>query len=201
MRSIGLTVIDTATSIAAAPPPSPPAGITILPGESIQAKVDANPAGTTFILKSGTHVQQSVVPKDGDVFRGEAGTVLDGQNTTAFAFKGYNGARWINNVTLTNLRITKYAPPAQNGAIYGGDDIANGTTGWTIDSLEGSYNANLAVRIGNRMRCYAPTSTITARSISVAWAKAVLVDGVESAYGNDGCPHDPGFESGGSKFA
>jgi parallel beta-helix repeat protein len=29
----------------------------------------------------------------------------------------------------------------------------------------------------------------------------VLVDGVESAYGNNGCPNNPGFESGGSKFA
>ena len=71
--------------------PSPPAPITaiaIAPGENIQAKVDANPAGTTFLLKEGTHVRQSVVPKDGNVFRGERGTVLDGQNVTAFAFKG-----------------------------------------------------------------------------------------------------------------
>src|SRR4051794_8331757 len=56
--------------------------IVIVPGESIQAKVDANPAGTTFLLKTGTHVRQSVVPKTGDVFRGEPGTVLDGQNAT-----------------------------------------------------------------------------------------------------------------------
>jgi parallel beta-helix repeat protein len=28
----------------------------------------------------------------------------------------------------------------------------------------------------------------------------VVVDNVEIAYGNDGCPNDPGFESGGSKF-
>jgi hypothetical protein len=30
--------------------------------------------------------------------------------------------------------------------------------------------------------------------------RGVLVDGIESAYGNNGCLKDPGFESGGSKF-
>src|SRR6478752_821382 len=65
-------------SASGATPPTPPlpatAGtIVVMPGESIQAKVDANPAGTTFLLKTGTHVRQSVVPKAGDVFRGELG--------------------------------------------------------------------------------------------------------------------------------
>jgi len=32
-----------------------PQGIEISPGEDIQAIVDANPAGSTYILKSGTH--------------------------------------------------------------------------------------------------------------------------------------------------
>jgi parallel beta-helix repeat protein len=180
--------------------PPPPAGIAILPGESIQAKVDANPVGTTFILKSGTHARQTVVPKDGNVFRGEAGTVLDGQNATQFAFRGHNGARWVNNVTVRNLAITKYAPPAQNGAIWGGDDQAASTTGWTLDSLEVSYNANLGVRIGNRMRVLRSTlhhnGTVNIGGIG----RAVLVDGVESSYGNNGCVNNPGFESGGSKF-
>ncbi|HEV7991882.1 MAG TPA: Ig-like domain-containing protein, partial [Gemmatimonadaceae bacterium] len=63
------TVAVTVTAPAPPPPPAAPAGIAILPGQSIQAIVDANPAGATFILKSGTHVRQNVVPKDGDVFR------------------------------------------------------------------------------------------------------------------------------------
>src|SRR3954447_1003117 len=113
--------------------------IIIVPGESIQAKVDANPPGTTFLLKTGTHVRQSVVPKAGDVFRGEPGTVLDGQNATAFAFKGWNGTRWVDGVTLRNISITRYTPPKQNGAIWGGDDVTRATTGWVLDSLEVSY--------------------------------------------------------------
>ena len=180
--------------------PSSPAGIAILPGESIQAKVDANPAGTTFILKAGTHVRQTVVPKDGNVFRGEPGTVLDGQNATQFAFRGHNGARWVNNVTVRNLAITKYAPPAQNGAIWGGDDNANATTGWTLDSVEVSYSTNLGVRIGNRMRVLRSNLHHNS-SINIGGnGRAVLVDGTSSTFGNPGCAKDPGFESGGSKF-
>ena len=202
VRSIGVTVIDTATSIS--PPPSPPppspAGIPILPGESIQAKVDANPAGTTFILKAGTHARQTVVPKDGNVFRGEAGTVLDGQNATAFAFRGWNGSRWINSVTLRNFSITRYTPPAQNGAIWGGDDLANSTSGWVLDSVEVSYSSNLGVRIGNRMRVLRSNLHHNATINIGGVGRAVVVDGTSVTFGNPGCINQPGFESGGSKF-
>ena len=102
------------SALSPAAPPSPTARVIVIaPGENIQAKVDANPAGTTFILKSGTHVRQSVAPKDGDVFRGEPGTLLDGQNATTFAFKGWNGTRWVDGVTLRNISITRYAPPTK----------------------------------------------------------------------------------------
>jgi Right handed beta helix region len=194
-----------ACSASNALPPTPPhpatAGtIVIVPGESIQAKVDANPAGTTFLLKSGTHVRQSIVPKSGDVFRGEPGTVLDGQNVTAFAFRGWNGTRWVDGVTLRHISITRYTPPAQNGAIWGGDDLTRSTTGWVLDSLDVSYNANLGVRIGNRMRVTNShlhhNGTINIGGVGVG----VLIEGNEIAYGNWRLASDPGFESGGTKF-
>ena len=77
---------DAATTSAAAPSGPLPAGISILPGQSIQGFVNANPAGTTFILKAGTHVRQSVIPKSGDRFIGETGAVLDGQGVAPYAF-------------------------------------------------------------------------------------------------------------------
>ena len=187
-------------SVTVPPPPPSPAGIAILPGESIQAKVDANPAGTTFILKSGTHVRQSVVPKDGNVFRGEPGTVLDGQNATAFAFRGWNGSRWINSVTVRNLSITRYTPPAQNGAIWGGDDQSASTTGWTLDSLDVHHNANLGIRIGNRMKVLRSQARYNGTVNIGGVGRGVLVDGFVSTFGNNGCVNNPGFESGGSKF-
>lgn len=53
-------------------------GPVIYPGSSIQAAVDANPAGTAFLLKAGVHRMQQVKPKSGDSFAGEAGTILSG---------------------------------------------------------------------------------------------------------------------------
>ncbi len=51
-------------------------------GTSIQAAVDANPAGTTFRLGPGLFQGQGVTPKAGDVFEGSgAATVLDGSTT------------------------------------------------------------------------------------------------------------------------
>ncbi len=54
------------------------AGVFILPGQSIQAAVDANPAGTTFYIKAGVHRLQQVKPKGGDRFIGEPGAILSG---------------------------------------------------------------------------------------------------------------------------
>lgn len=41
-------------------------------------QVDANPGGTTFILKPGLFRMQWITPKDGDVFIGEPGAILNG---------------------------------------------------------------------------------------------------------------------------
>ena len=74
---------------AAAPLPSPseggsadsqlgPLSQAIFPGEDIQARVNAAPPGTTFLLTSGVHRMQSIVPRSGDVFVGQQGTLLSG---------------------------------------------------------------------------------------------------------------------------
>jgi parallel beta-helix repeat protein len=195
----------------APPPPTPtptptpaptPTGIRVLPGQSIQAAVDANPAGTTFILATGTHTGQSVIPKDNDTFRGELGTVLDGQNVTPYAFNGYTGSRWVNGVTIRTLTVTRYAPSAQMGAIRGIDyDGAHATSGWTLDSVEVSYSKNLGVKVGNRWRVLRSNlhhnGTINIGGSGVG----ILVDGTRVTDGNTGCPNNPGFESGGSKFS
>ncbi|HEX5410749.1 MAG TPA: right-handed parallel beta-helix repeat-containing protein [Terriglobia bacterium] len=58
--------------------PAQTAGIQLSPGDNIQAAVNNNPTGTTFILAPGVYRMQIVVPKAGDVFSGESGAVLDG---------------------------------------------------------------------------------------------------------------------------
>lgn len=59
--------------------PSPPKIDVILsPADDIQAKVDASPAGTVFLLKAGVYRQVSFTPKDEQVFIGERGATLNG---------------------------------------------------------------------------------------------------------------------------
>jgi parallel beta-helix repeat protein len=68
-------------------------GPVIYPGSSIQAAVDANPAGTSFLLKAGVHRMQEIKPKNGDSFTGEVGTILSGARLlTSF---DRSGAYWV----------------------------------------------------------------------------------------------------------
>jgi parallel beta-helix repeat protein len=66
---------------------------TIYPGYDIQLTVNKYPAGTAFTLKAGVHRMQSVVPKDGDTFTGESGTILSGARLlTSFS---RSGSSWV----------------------------------------------------------------------------------------------------------
>jgi parallel beta-helix repeat protein len=47
-------------------------------GDDIQAQVNANSNGTTYVLRGGVHRMQSIRPKEGDTFVGEQGAVLSG---------------------------------------------------------------------------------------------------------------------------
>ena len=68
-------------------------GTVIQPGMSIQAAVDANPPGTSFLLKAGVHRLQQVNPKSGNSFTGEPGTVVSGaRELTNFT---RSGSYWV----------------------------------------------------------------------------------------------------------
>jgi len=73
--------------------PCTPSATTLAPGDSIQAKVNAQPSGTTFTLCAGTYRMQSVTPKSSMTFRGDPATpanvVLDGgRQLTAWTASG-----------------------------------------------------------------------------------------------------------------
>ena len=85
---------------------TPPEGaIEIFPGDDIQAIVDANPEGTTFILKSGTHrLLTEIWPKEGNTFWGETGAVLNGsKELTEFEMEG--GLYYTPNQTQQTYNI------------------------------------------------------------------------------------------------
>src|SRR5690349_1557005 len=55
------------------------ANVTIPVGADIQAAINANPAGTTFLLPAGERrLTTQLVPKTGNTFVGVTGTVLNG---------------------------------------------------------------------------------------------------------------------------
>lgn len=178
----------------------PPGAISINPGTTIQTVVNANPAGSVYLLKAGTHLNQSVIPKNGDTFIGEAGTVMDGQNTTVYAFNGLSGSTWINDVTIQNLTIRRYNPPAQFGAIRGGSHDANASTGWTIDTVEVKESSNFGIRIGHSMHVIG-CNLHHNKALNIGGVgNNVVVENTEIAYGNDAFTNNPGFEAGGTKF-
>jgi len=187
------------------PPPPPstplPSGTPIFPGQSIQALVNANPAGTTFILKAGTHARQSVIPKSGDRFIGETGAVLDGQGVAPYAFaKG--GAPYPTNVTIRSLKITNYVPPMQTGTIdAGGYAPSEGTTGWIIDNNEIAYNGEYGVRIGNSTQVTNNKIHHNKRLNVAGSGNNTLIASNEIAFGNYLNAFNSNFEAGGTKFA
>jgi parallel beta-helix repeat protein len=78
--------------------------VAILPGEDIQAAVDANPPGTTFLVRTGTHYNQRVRPKDGQMFVGEPGAVLTGaEEITGW---GPDGQWWSVGGRTRNPRVS-----------------------------------------------------------------------------------------------
>ncbi|HEX7980255.1 MAG TPA: ricin-type beta-trefoil lectin domain protein [Gemmatimonadaceae bacterium] len=175
-------------------------GVAVLPGQSIQAAVNANPAGTTFILKAGTHTRQSVIPKSGDVFQGETGTVLDGQGVGYAFSKG--GAPYPSNVTIRGLKVTGYSPAMQSAAIDAGGYYPNeGTTGWVIDGNEVSYNGEYGIRLGNNSRVVNNNVHHNNRLNIAGSANNALVENNEIAFGNYQNANNTNFEAGGTKFA
>lgn len=175
-------------------------GIGISPGSNIQTVINANGAGTRYVLRAGTHIQQQLAPKTGDTIIGIPGAILDGQNTTTYAVAGWAGV-WHHNVTLKDLIIKNYVAASQRGAIWGGEgDPSDSSDSWNVQRIEVYGSGNMGVRIGHNM---------TLRSIRVHHNSTlgvggvgdnVVVDDLESDHNNVAFANDPGFESGGTKF-
>jgi parallel beta-helix repeat protein len=181
-------------SVTVSAPPPPPSGVDveISPGQSIQAAVNANPAGTVFLLKSGTHTGQKVDPKNGQVFVGEAGTVLDG-NGASYAFSST-----ADDVVIRNLKVTDYAPTGTFGAI---EPVWQQGDRWLIEDVEVSYSTAVGIKIAGdgmvvrRVHVHHNGRYGLAGSNTTNW----IVEDSEISYNNTG-RHDPLHDAGGMKF-
>jgi parallel beta-helix repeat protein len=106
-------------------------GVKIAPGDSIQAKIDANGQNTTFCLSAGTYrPAKALNPKAGSTFTGESGVVLDGVTGT------FNG--WTNssrNVTIQDMTVQNFQVGVKTG------------TNWTLDNLNLYSNEQEGARL------------------------------------------------------
>ncbi len=118
------------------------ATVFLKPGDNIQAKVNANPAGTTFKFNAGSYNKQSIVPKSGNIFDGQGVATLNGKNFTKKAFQGA-----ANNVTIKNLTIKKYKSDFQHAAVDG--EFGNA---WIITNNKIKLNRHLGVNWGNNAK-------------------------------------------------
>lgn len=166
--------------------------VIITPGQSIQAAVDANPAGTTFVIRGTHHGQQVVLPYKNDLsFIGEEDAVLigDGQE---HAFTGKTGQQTGDRIRLSSMEITGYAPPRQEGVIQGFGEAWD----WTLEGLDIHHNANVGIR-GSQgwqvLRCHIHHQG----SMGVGGGR--LYEDCEIDHNNTE-PVDPSWEGGGSKW-
>lgn len=148
LRTLSLTIILLAFSASAligSPPPHGKYGATLSPAApakaiivpasrgALAAAIKAHGANTTFFLKAGVHTGNNEMrPKSGSKFIGQAGAILDGENTTKRCFFHdpnvipYSAAAPRYVVTLRNLVIRNYASADQECAV-----MAEGTgQGW-----------------------------------------------------------------------
>ncbi|MCP4965276.1 MAG: hypothetical protein GY926_08565 [bacterium] len=162
----------------------------VYPGDDIGDLAKDSPEGTVFMIH-GTHNRQTIKPRDGQQFIGANDAVLDGNDTTDYAFDGS-----ADDVLLRNLEIRNYDSNKQRGAIDadGGD--------WTVEGCDIHHNAAVGVRLSSG------TPTVRFNNIHHNYQLGInvphsvngLIENNEVAYNNFEQDYNWGFEAGGSKF-
>jgi hypothetical protein len=85
--------------------------VTLNPGDNFQQANDNFPSGTVFLVRAGLHSKQRVHnPKEGNVWLGEEGAVLDGDSYISAAFTGE-----AVNVAIHGIEIKNYV---DNGIFF-----------------------------------------------------------------------------------
>ncbi len=172
-------------------------GKVLYPGDDIQAAVDAGDPGDTYLLQAGTFAQQSVLPQAGDTFIGTTGTVMDGQDITATAFRGLTSTA-TPDVTLVGIEITGYTQ-VRTGVVQTSDN-----SGWVMTNLEVHHNRSGAgiqhgfatLITGCHIHHNGSTGILSVGNGS----DGSVIDDCEVSYNNFLDGFDPNNEAGGSKW-
>ncbi|MQA14201.1 MAG: right-handed parallel beta-helix repeat-containing protein [Pseudonocardiaceae bacterium] len=131
------------------PESAPPGAITVDPavdGDLI-AGTEANPPGSTFWLRPGTHTLGTgefgqVAPKDGNTYVGAPGAIIDGRGLNRYAFT--TEAR---DVTIRHLTVRGFVAPRNEGVVN--HDSGNG---WVIEHNTIEDNRGAALMAGSHQQ-------------------------------------------------
>lgn len=85
-------------------------------GDDFQSAVDSNPAGTVYYIRAGTHREQQVTPKDGDVFIGEEGAVMSGSRILQ---------DWTSFSGIYRTPVESFQMGLRNGEVAGSGSVSN----------------------------------------------------------------------------
>jgi parallel beta-helix repeat protein len=103
------------------------ATVTLSPGTNIQAAINSQPVGTTFVLMPGTYRGQSLVPKSSDKFNGQSGADLNGSQTLTLWSKV--GNYWVAAAPVTLNHpfgpAASYCQSVSSGCAYPQDLYVN----------------------------------------------------------------------------
>ena len=125
--SVSLTVTDdtgaqgTDTAMVTISSILPSDHVEIHPGDDVQAAIDANPAGTTFLIKAGVHrLTDFVIPKESNHFIGEPGAILNGSQLLSAFEKRENS--WVaTGQTMENPELRGVCADGTDTCKYAND--------------------------------------------------------------------------------
>ena len=116
--------------------------VALNPGDNFQNANDNFPPGTVFLVRSGIHVKQRVHnPKEGNVWLGEDGAILDGKNAVSAAFTGS-----AVNVSIKGIEIKNYV---DNGIFFDSGHNIRLRRLKITDSGSGNGELNGAIRLND----------------------------------------------------
>lgn len=178
---------------------SPLTGTLLSVGADWDPIIEAEPAGTTFIVESGVHYEQTADLKHGDSLIGQPGAVMDGRGVTEWAVEPNDA----NDVVIRGLEIRNYFPDDLYAPITARThEGAPAGIGWVVEGCDLHHNgyAGLALSDGSVAR----NNKIHDNGViglEVAWVQdlGAVVEGNE-IYGNNTTGADEYYEAGGAKF-
>jgi hypothetical protein len=125
-------------------PQAPDGAVIVAPGTDLSASTRNSPPGTTFWLSPGRHTLASdqfgqVIPKDGNVYLGAPGAVLDGQEINRAAF-----TQQAADVVIRGLTIRGFVADQDQGVVN-----HDSAPRWIIEGNVIEENGGAAMMAGN----------------------------------------------------